>query len=313
VTTSDAIAIEVFEGPPLTVSATASASTVPTGTSVSFAAQVSGNQGSALTYRWSFGDNLPDSSSDGPSVSYADPGNYKVTLLVTDADGGGGATTVPITVTGSSTTPPAGGSSSPTPTGATGTGDNPNGGASGSTGGNGKGGGAQPSNGNGNHNGSPSATPTPSSSHQEKPSRGGSSPGAGASPTTPAHRSTPTSPTAPSGTPSLNPSASPTPPSAPQRNPAPTQRRTRRPGVRSVGPLVTGRLIADVTPLPAGSSPLVHLSPGSAAAAPRPPQPSQRSPLPAIAGCLAIVLLLGLGARRELAGPDWWRTLRPSS
>jgi hypothetical protein len=66
-----------------------------------------------------------------------------------------------------------------------------------------------------------------------------------------------------------------------------------------------------VTPLPTGASPLVRTSPGSAAAAP--PRATAQSPVAVIAGCLAVVLLLGLGAGRELRGRGWRPTLRSSN
>ncbi len=313
VTSSDPISIEVFQGPPLTVSATASRPTAAAGSSLSFSALVSGNQGSALTYDWSFGDNLPESHAAAPSVTYTDAGSYNVTLQVTDADGGGGGTTVPITVTGSSgTTPPPGTPSTPNAnTGPHGTGTNPNGGTHGSPDGNGKGNGRQSSSGNGNHDGKPSQDQTgglsPSSTHRQKPSgsgtgstggSGGSSGGSGAGGSA--------SPSAPS------PNSS-----APRRPPGSGGHHAThtRPSSTSAQPgqLVTGRLVADVTPLSAGASPLVQRSPGSAATAPSPPRPSATSPLAVIGGGLAIVLLLGLGAGRELRGPGWWRPLRSST
>jgi PKD repeat protein len=310
VTSADPIAIDVFEGPPLTVTATASSSAATAGSSVSFSATVTGNQGSALIYNWSFGDNLPDSHEASPSVTYTDGGSYTVRLQVTDANGGAGGTTVPITVSGSpGSTPPPSTSTPATNTGPNGTGSNPSGGSSGSTGGNGKGSGKTPSNGNGN-TGTPSQ---PTSSHTQKPSHSagtGSTAGSGSHTTTSSESTT--------GSPSASTSPStPSSPSAPQTSTprrgtghtghrAPTHTRSSTSG--SPGQLVTGRLVADVTPLPAGASPLVRTSPGSAAAAP--PPNTTNSPVAVIAGCLAVVLLLGLGAGRELRGRGWRPTLR---
>lgn len=48
------VAIEVFEGPPLTVSASASQTTVPAGATVSFTAEVSPPDQSGLSFDWSF-------------------------------------------------------------------------------------------------------------------------------------------------------------------------------------------------------------------------------------------------------------------
>jgi PKD repeat protein len=318
VTNSDPISIEVFEGPPLTVSATASQATVAAGSSVSFSAQVAGNQGSALTYDWSFGDNLPDSHDATPAVTYADAGSYTVRLEVTDTNGGGGGTTVPITVTGSSGTPPppATTSTPETNTGPAGTGTDPNGGTHGSTGGHGKGNGKQPSSGNGNHNGKPSQDQTgassPSSSRHQKPSGSGAGPGGGSG------GSSGGSGTGGSGSPSAATPSSSTPRRRSARGGrhlgqrAPTHARTSSTAAEPAQ-LVTGRLVADVIPLSPGASPLVQRSPGSAAAAPARPKPTGNSPLAVIGGGLAIVLLLGLGAGRELRGPGWWRRLRFSS
>ena len=56
---NDPIAIDVFEGPPLTVKASASPTTVTAGATVDFSAAVSGNSGSALSYTWSFDGGAP--------------------------------------------------------------------------------------------------------------------------------------------------------------------------------------------------------------------------------------------------------------
>lgn len=313
VTSGDPIAIEVFEGPPLSVRATASPSSPAAGSSVSFSAQVSGDEGSALTYNWTFGDNLPDSHAASPSVMYTDGGSYTVSLQVTDSIGGAGGTTVPITVNGSPSSPPPPTTSTPaTTTGPSrGTGGNPNGGTHGSGSGNGKGSGTTPSNGNGNQ-GKPSH---PTSSHTQQPSHSG---GAGSS----GPSGSPSVTTSPSTTSSTTTSTSSSPsetPTSPQRRSnhhtrhrAPTHSRPS-PTSGSPGQLVTGRLVADVTPLPANASPLVQRSPGSAAVAPARAGNTTNSPVAVIAGCLAVVLLLGLGAGRELLGPGWWRTLRSSS
>ena len=250
VTSSDPISIEVFEGPPLTVKASASPSSPAAGGSVSFSATVTGNGNSALTYHWSFGDNLPDSGQASPSVTYTDAGNYTVTLQVTDTNGGTGGTTVPITVSGSPSSPPPPTTSTPaTSTGPAGTGNNPNGGARGSAGGNGKGSGKTPSNGNGN-TGTPSQ---PTSSHTQKPSHAGGAGSSGTSgspsakttpstttsttPTPPSSSSPPDDPHVPAST-KHPPRADPHPPGADQRIPrparhrAPGRRRDSAPGLR---------------------------------------------------------------------------------
>jgi PKD repeat protein len=320
VTSGDPISIEVFEGPPLTVNASASPSSPVAGSSVSFSATVTGNENSALTYNWSFGDNLPDSDQASPSVTYTDGGNYTVTLQITDTNGGAGGTTVPITVSeAANTTPPPTASTPATNTGPKGTGTNPSGGARGTGGGNGKGSGNKTSGGNGN-TGKPSTAPSqPTSSHTQQPSHSGGAgssgtSGSGSADNSPSPSTTSATTTTPSGSSSPSPTGT-----ASQRH------RTRRPGRRapthtrpsptngSPGQLVTGRLVADVTPLTASASPLVRAAPGSAAAAPAQPTQTATSPVPLIAGCLAVALLLGLGAGRELRGPGWWRTLRSSN
>jgi MYXO-CTERM domain-containing protein len=73
---------------------------------------------------------------------------------------------------------------------------------------------------------------------------------------------------------------------------------------------VTGQLVSDVTPLPAGESPLVHIEAGVVATSQAARTPSDASPLGPIVGGLAVVALLALGARRELRGKRDWRTLR---
>ena len=75
-------------------------------------------------------------------------------------------------------------------------------------------------------------------------------------------------------------------------------------------PVVTGQLVSDVTPLPAGESPLVHVEAGVAATSQAARTRSSGSPLGPIVGGLAVIALLALGARRELRGKRDWRTLR---
>jgi hypothetical protein len=74
---------------------------------------------------------------------------------------------------------------------------------------------------------------------------------------------------------------------------------------------VTGELVSDLVPLPADQSPLVHPLSGGAAAAPARQAPESHSTvLPIIAAALAVLVLLGLGAQRELGWPRWWRDAR---
>lgn len=70
---------------------------------------------------------------------------------------------------------------------------------------------------------------------------------------------------------------------------------------------MSGQLISDVTTLPGGASPLVHVTPAAAAPGVAVRQASRLSAAPAAAGVLAAGLLLVLGAGRELRGRRRWR------
>ena len=98
------IAIEVFEGPLLTVTVSASPTTVPAGGAVTFNATVTGQNGSALSYSWNFDGAAQSSTAASPQVTFANAGTYEVTVQVTDSAGGGGGAEIPITV---GTPPPA--------------------------------------------------------------------------------------------------------------------------------------------------------------------------------------------------------------
>jgi hypothetical protein len=75
-------------------------------------------------------------------------------------------------------------------------------------------------------------------------------------------------------------------------------------------PRVNGLLISDVTTVPADASPLVHTVPAALATAPPARQAIRASVLPIVGAALAVILLLALGARRELRSRRDWRTLR---
>ena len=92
------IAIEVFEGPLLAVTVSASRTTVPVGGTVTFSTTVTGQNGSALSYSWSFGGAAQSSTAANPQVSFGTAGQYDVTVEVTDTSGGGGGAEIPITV-----------------------------------------------------------------------------------------------------------------------------------------------------------------------------------------------------------------------
>ena len=299
------IAIDVYEGPLLTVTATASPTTVTAGHSIQFSADVSPNDG-ALTYNWNFGGGAQVSHQASPNVQFNTAGIWTVNLQVTDPHGGGGGdqTTVTVNPTGTSSTPTTTGSTTTGPDKSSGTtpaappsikkhksGTQPSG--------------QQNIHGNGQGNTShhtqttttttsTSTTPTTTTQATTTPaggsSAGGSSGSSGAS--GPGQSTTATSPTS---TPGAHHRA----PRAPthHRAPAPTQ-----------GKLVDGELISDITPLPANSSPLVHLLPAASAAAPARQAPVSHSHIvPVAAGVLAVLVLLGFGAQRELGYDRHWR------
>jgi hypothetical protein len=74
--------------------------------------------------------------------------------------------------------------------------------------------------------------------------------------------------------------------------------------------VVTGRLISDVTALPPDASPLVQAVPAPAASAPAVRRAIGTSLLPGLAAGFAVLVLLGLGAGRELRGLRGLRGLR---
>ncbi len=123
--------------------------------------------------------------------------------------------------------------------------------------------------------------------------------------TAPAQPTTPTPTTAAPATATAAP-AGPAGHAAPRRpaaHPRPRHATTRRsPPPAPAGPLVTGRLISDVTPLPVGSSPLVHVTPAAVAAPPAVRQATRTTTLSALGAALVVIVLLGLGAWRELRG-----------
>ena len=90
-TSGSPLAIEVFEGPLLTVTPTASATTVPAGSTVSFSATYEPSNVSGVTYNWSFDGGAANSTASAPTVTFNTGGTYKVTVQVSDDEGGGGA------------------------------------------------------------------------------------------------------------------------------------------------------------------------------------------------------------------------------
>lgn len=290
------IAIEVFEGPPLKVTASASPTTVTMGGTIAFSAAVTGNNGRPLTYTWTFDGGATNSSQAAPQVQFNSAGTWTVNIEVTDADGGGGGDQLTVTVKqpGSTTTP--------TKTGPTKTGPTKSGG--------------------------PTPGAPPSKQKQSGTQNGGThhTHGTGTHTTTTQSQTTTTqtttttqSTTTPTGGGSGGSSGagSASTPSTPgqattgrKAPPAPTHRATPKPTSPPTGTLVEGQLISDVIPLPADRSPLVHLVPASSGSAPAREAPKGPSLVPIAAAALAILALLALGAQRELGRPRWWPALR---
>jgi PKD domain len=275
-------------GPPLVVRASArTLSSTATVTTAKFSATVLTAAGtpvpaSALTWNWTFGDG-GTSAAVTPTHRFQ-AGSYEVTVQVSDASAGtGGTATIqfrtPAKPTSGHTNQT--GARRPTKSGSpTGT---ENGKHS-----------QHPGGQTGSHRSSSHHTPTPTTS----------------SPATTTTPSTTTSPSAQTTTPPTTTTATAATPPAATTTTATTARphRTARPRHTSApptapsGPLVAGRLISDVTTLPAGSSPLVHLTGAAATAPPQVRQATHSRSLTAPGAALALMLLLGSGAWWELRG-----------
>jgi PKD repeat protein len=306
------INIDVFEGPPVTVRAFASPMTVTVGGNIRFSETVTGSDGGALSYNWNFGGGASPSTQQSPEVQFTSAGVWTVSLEITDANGGGGGdqTTVTVNQPGTSSTPTSTGPTTTGPDKSAGTTPNappstkkhktgtqktgtPHTGA--------KGEGKTSTH---THTTTTSTTTTTQTTTTQTtttqttttPAAGGSgggSSGSSGSPSTGA--STPTTPSADSGAHHRT-------PRAPTHHAAPTP---------AQGTLVTGELVSDIVPLPADQSPLVHPLSAATAAAPARQAPERHSVvLPIIAAALAVLVLLGLGARRELGWPRWWQDAR---
>lgn len=304
---STPLAIEVFEGPPLRVSASASQTTVTVGGSVDFNAAVSGNNGSTLSYSWNFGGGATSSSQASPHIQFNTAGVWTVNLEVTDADGGGGGDQLTVTATqpGTSSTPTTAGPTTTGPDKSTGT--TP---------------GAPPAkkkketgtpstgtrhtHGNGpqttsTHSQTTTTSTTPTTTTQTTPTPAAGSSGGGPSGSS-GSSSAGSGPA--SGTPAGSALTHHKAPAAPTHRPTPIPTSPPR------GALVHGELISDVVPVPANRSPLVHLISAATGSAPARQAPERRSMLPIIGAVLAVLALLALGAQRELGGPRWWRAPR---
>jgi PKD domain len=293
------IAIEVFEGPLLAVTVSASRTTVPVGGAVTFSTTVTGQNGSALSYTWNFGGAEQSSTAANPEVSFGTSGQYDVTVEVTDTSGGGGGAEIPITV--GSPAAPTTGRHKQTGAGTNKKSHSPSG----------------PRKSKGSHAGGPAGKSNTGNSNTT--GRGSSTAGKSTSTT---NSTTPTS-TTPAST-----NASPatgttthqaastshrasTPRSSAGHATVPPARPTPPPP--SSGRLVSGLLVSDVTPPSAGASPLVRVVPATVATAPPARQAIRSSLLPAFGAGFAVLLLLGLGAGRELRGQRSRRTARSVS
>jgi PKD repeat protein len=297
------IAIEVFEGPLLTVTVSASKTTVPAGGTVTFTATVTGQNGSALSYSWNFDGGAQSSTAPSPQVTFGNAGTYEVTVQVTDGAGGGGGADIPITV--GTSPPPATGPHKQPGSGKSKKSDSPTG----------------PQKNNGTHAGGPAGnsntgkSTTASKRTDTNTSKNKSTTNSSTPTSTTPTSTTPTSTTPTSGsaahhaTASTSQSAAST--TAARRATLPPARPTL-PAPRS-GPFVSGLLVSDVTPLPAGASPLVRVVPAAVATAPPARQAIRASLLPAIGAGLAVLLLFGLGVGHELRGRRRRPTLRAGS
>lgn len=283
------ITIEVFEGPLLTVTAHASQTTVPAGGSVTFSATVTGQDDSGLSYSWSFDGTAPNSTSADPPVTFADQGQFNVTVQVTDATGGGGVASIPITV-GTPPAPATGGHKqkgagtnrkSQSPTG--------------------------PKKSGGRHARGPAGKPKSRQSTTPAKTNTSTTGGAATQSSSTVQTTTTPAPSTQSMTTATRPST--TAPRARPERPAVPRTRPTTP-VPLAGPRVTGLLISDVTPLPATVSPLVHTVAAAITTSPPARRAIRTSLLPVFGAALGVVLLLGLGAQRELRTRRGWRALR---
>jgi hypothetical protein len=277
--------MEVFEGPKIpdiTVSVSPS-TTVPVNSTVTFMASDPNND-SGVTYTWYVSD---EQFATGPTAKlpFDSAGKFDIYVQATDAAGGSGPGNVQITVTSNTPTTP--------PTSAT---PNPNGSPTSTRPGTGIQPGKTPSPG--------TVTPspgkhgkTPASNHRHRGKKA-----TGHTKTTP---STPASTVASgssghgggSGSSSNNKATNPSTRHA--TTPVKGTSKSATSGNLHTA-LVSGRLLSAVTPVAPSASPLVHVVPASVATAPQLRRAAPASILPGVAGGLGFVLLLVLGAGREL-------------
>jgi hypothetical protein len=324
------VTVEAYAGPALHVTASADRTTIDAGASVSFSSNVEGSD-SSLQYAWTFDGGAPDSSDPAPRETFGTAGLYNANLVVTDSSTGAIGSTQPITITvntasGQQTsttggTPQPGGGQGPSPTGPQQSPGGTRGGtpASGSHRSPGSttpsGAGAPPATGQHHRQPRSSHRNRRASSSRARTHRHGSAGRAGTS-----SGSQATSPIASSPVPasaSTNPSRVPN--HASSRHAAAPRHRAQTPATHQAAPvttpparspLVTGRVIEGVRPLPLRTSPLARTAAArQAAATAAAVRPAVHTSFVALlAGILSAILLLALGAARELH----WRPRLPA-
>jgi hypothetical protein len=309
VTNSGPIALVVYEnGPPLTVTAAQNViSTATTAEQVLLNATVTQSDGTpvpaaALTWNWSFQDG--SGSADAAPTHSFPSGSSIVTLQVTDtATGTGGTASLQVVYQPS---PASGG------TPRTGAGNHHNGPPAGPKQGTG-------STEGGRHHGSGSGAPAGPQTKSAQPRTQNPAPAGSQTPAqtqtnaqtqTPTQTQTQTTVQTQTQTQTQTttvPATTTTTPAAttrthPRRGPRRRRQRTPRAASKSAGRLVSGRLVSDVRPVAAGSSPLVRAQAATTASAAAVRRAQSPATVNEIYGALAIILLLWLGARRERAG-----------
>jgi hypothetical protein len=314
------IAVSVFTGSQLNVTVTPSATQIAPGQTVTFSTTVTPALSGSLSYQWNFGDGTPNTStSPDPTITFNDAGNWPVTVQVSDdqGDGGPGSTLVQVGTppTGTTTGPTTGAFTTSTPTTSATTPKPPTHNRHGHA----------PATSTGTSTKTSAASTTTASGSQTTATTTTTRTTAATTTTATSTTSTAAGPPAAAGSGSAAPPAS-APPVAPSTAPAKTTGSTTAPSTAAATtttpapaphpgsrlPLVTGRLIASVDPQAPGASPLVHtIAGGTPAEGAIADDRSRSSPAAIIAGILAALALLGLGAARERRGAIAWRSLRP--
>lgn len=309
VTESAPIQISVFEGQQIPVSISGPPS-VAAGATASLSAVASGT---GLSYQWTLANgSAPSSTVQDPQVTFPDSGTYTVTVLVRDDNGDVGHAQQTIQVG-----PPSPATSTSPQTVTTGpnksTGTTPGGTRGGKHGGHGSP--TKPTQpAGGTH--APSGTPTKqhkTSTHgttsQTSTTQTSTTPAGGSGSGNGSSGSGSSGTNGGSGTPGSTGAATSTAPTHSPTSPhrAPTHSPRPSPPVSGASRLVAGELISDVVAIPEGASPLVHaVATATPATAPALHPPSRPSVLPIVAAVLAVLVLLGAGAQRELGLLGRW-------